>query len=535
MEPQLLLEEENKLESPIRSISLTNARKRFVLNVISNVAYIGAQAFLTLWMTPFFIGYLGLAAYGMIPLIQNVIAYTAVLTTAFDTAVSRYLTIELGRGDEKASNKTFNTALFSIIGLFIIISPVLVIIALLFPSIFNVPIGWETDAKWLVLLTAISFLVSVTGGIFAVSTYVHSEFLKLNIVNFIGLFSRIIIIIALFSLFLPHLWYAGLGTLVGALVVLAGCIILWRILTPELKISRSAYDRSILKELTEMSWWVVVNMAGAMLLSRVDLIVVNMYFGAAMTGAYASLIQFTFLMEYLVTAAGSVIRPVIFIKYAQQDFKGLRNISVQSIKLLGYGMALPVGLLCGFSQPFLSLWLGPAYIYLRWLLIAILIHQALNYSVRPLLLVQNAYNKVRWPGIVTLMCGIASLVLGILFARWNIWGVIGVALAVGLTWTVKNALYMPIYTARIMELKWWAFFPSLSSSIIGTLFVLMISYGITLIKMPDNWFALIGMMIIVSILYILIVWFLGLNRNDRKLIINLIPSFKQFQKIIPTS
>ena len=535
MEPQLIAEKSNTLESPPNAISLGHARRGFTINILSNIAFVGSQAVLTLWLTPYFIGYLGLAGYGMIPLIQNIVTYTGILTTSFNSAVSRYLTIELGRGDDTASNKTFNTALFSILGLFIVLSPAIMVLAVVFPHLFNVPIGWETDASWLVMLTAFTFFVAVAGGIFSVSAFVHSEFFKYNLANFAGIFARVFCVIALFSLFSPHLWYAGIATLIAAFVSFTGYVILWRKLTPELKIQRSAFDRTQFVEITTMGGWLVVNMAGAILLSRVDLIVVNMYFGAAMTGAYASLVQFTFLMEYLVTAAGNVVRPVILIKYAQQDMEGLRILSAQSVKLFGYGMALPVGLLCGFAQPFLSIWLGPTFTYLSWLFVAILVHQALNYSVRPLLFVQNAYNKVKWPGIVTLICGIASLVLGILFARWNIWGVIGVALAVGLSWTIKNALYMPVYTALIMKLKWWTFFPSLIPSILGTVFVMLISYGFTLIKMPGNWFSLIGMVISVSIFYTFLVWFFGLNRTDRKLIISLLPFLNKFRIIFQAS
>jgi membrane protein EpsK len=515
--------QKSQLEQTPLSPSLSIARKRFILNVLSNVAYIGAQAVLTLWMTPYLIGYLGIAAYGMIPLAQNLVSYTSVLTTALNTAVSRFLTIELEQRQLHAANKTFNTALFTILGLFLFLTPAILATALAFPNIFNIPPGWEKDTSWLFILMAFTFFVSVTGGVFSVSAFVYSEFLKYNLANIIGLLSRVGCLVILFSFFSPQLWYAGLGALLSAGISLLGYLILWRKLTPELKIVKSAFDRTKLNEQVGMGGWVVVNMVGAMLLSRVDLIIVNAYYGAEMTGGYASLAQFTLLMEYLTGAAGNVIRPVILIKYARQDIQGLRILCIQAVKMLGYSMALPIGLLCGFSKPFLSLWLGSSFQYLAILMVAILIHQAVNYSVRPMLFVHTAYNKVRWPGIVTLLCGIASLALGISFATWDYWGVIGIALAVGLTWTVKNAIYMPIYTAHIMKLKWWSFMPSLAPGITGTLFVGMLAYCVTLIIMPANWFVLAGLSFVVSLGYIALVWMVGLNKSDRELIAGLLP------------
>jgi membrane protein EpsK len=447
----------------------------------------------------------------------------AVLTTALNSAVSRFLAIDLGKGDISAANKTFNTALLGLVGIILVLSPAIFIGSWAFPSLFQVPSGWEKDASWLFLIVALAFLVTVIGNNFAISPFVHSRFLLGNVVNLAGLLARVGFIVTLFSVFSARIWYAGGGILVGALVSLLGYVVLWRKLTPELHVKVSAFDRSRLKSLMGMGGWVVVNMAGAMLLARVDLIVVNAYFGATMTGGYGSVAQFSLLLEYLVSAVATTIRPVVLAKYAQQDFPGLQRLAFQSVKLLGLTLALPVGLLCGFSRPLLTIWLGPAYEYLSPLLIVIVCHQSLNLSVRPLLDVQNAHNRVRWPGIVTLLSGGATLILAILFAAWGKWGAVGVAVAGGIAWTAKNGVYMPIYTARIMKLPWWTFLPALSASIIGTLFVGMASYGSTLVKMPDNWLSLAESGASISLLYAVIVWTMGLRHEERQLLKNLLP------------
>jgi membrane protein EpsK len=531
MDTSIGIDDNENMEQTPHSIGLTSARKHFIVNILSNAAYIGTQAVFTFWMTPYLIGFMGMAAYGMVPFTQNIVSYTAVLTTALNNAVTRFLTIQLEKGQYEEANKTFNTALFSVLALFILLTPATLVMALAFPNIFNIPAGWETETSWLFILMALNFIISVTGGYFSVSTFVHSEFLKFNLANFAGLFSRICCLVVLFSLFSPHLWYAGISTLLGTLISLLGYVLLWRKLTPELKINIFNFDRTKLKEQLGMGGWVVVNMVGSMLLSRVDLIIVNAYFGAIMTGGYASLTQFTLLMEYLVATAANVIRPIILIKYAQQDFLGLKKLCNQSVKLLGYGMALPVGLLCGFSKPFITLWLGLDYQYLSILMIAILIHQALNYSVRPMLYIHNAYNRVRWPGIVTLICGLGSMIFGIMMAIWNPLGVVGVALAVGLTWTIKNAIYMPVYTAHIMKLKWWSYLPSLLPSMLGTILVWCLAYLFCYINMPDNWFALAGASAVVSILYAIFVWAVGLKHEDRSLLIGFLPFLKRAENL----
>jgi membrane protein EpsK len=217
------------------------------------------------------------------------------------------------------------------------------------------------------------------------------------------------------------------------------------------------------------------------------------------------------------------IRPIILLKYAQQDFSGLKQIASQSIRLLGWFLAIPTGLLCGFARPFLSLWLGSSFAYLDILLIIMVCHLGLNLCVRPLLRVQTAYNKIRWPGIATVITAVAFLVLASVVAKENPIGVAGVALISTISWTVRNTIYMPIYTARIMKLQWWAFFPDLFASIAGTLFVGLVSYAVTRFYSPDGWISLGISAVLVSLIYAVLVWFAGMRRSERRLVMSLVP------------
>jgi membrane protein EpsK len=485
--------------------------------------YIASSTAANLWLTPFLIGHLGIAAFGMIPLVTSVTAYMSVLTTALNTALSRFLVIDLERGDVRAANSTFNTTLFGLITIILALSPIVLGVSLAFPTLFNVPPGWEADASCLFVLVALTSFVTVVGSSFAVSPFIYSRFLESNVVSFVGLLTRVGPIALLFSLLPARLWYAGSGALMAALVSLLGFVLLWRKWTPGLHVQITAFDRSRLRALTGMGGWVTVNTLGGMLLARTDLLVVNAFFGAALTGGYGSVAQFSIFINYMASAAATVLRPIILIKYAQQDLIGLQRLASQSVKLLGLSLALPVGLLCGFARPLLAVWLGPDYQFLSVLLVILVGPLSLNLSVRPLLYVQSAYNKVRWPGIATLVSGVVSLVLAVVAGMWGGWGASGVALAVAVAWTAKQGLYVPIYTARIMKLAWWSFLPTPIPVVTVTLLVGIAAYALTLVRMPTNWLELAGSAAILSLLYAAGVWGIGLSRADRQLLRELLP------------
>jgi O-antigen/teichoic acid export membrane protein len=523
MQPDTAAKGLRDTREPSARTLIGSARKGFLVNVSSNIAFMVVRTVASLWFTPYLIGHLGIAVYGMVPLVNSVTAYMQILTSSLNSAVTRFLTIDLEQGDKLTANKTFNTALFGVVGLVVALSPVVLVLSFTFPYLFDVPPGWEREASWLFAAVAVAFLVSVIGSNFAVSSFAHSQFLLRNIVQFAALLARIGFVVALFSLLSRRLWYVGGGVLIAELVAFLGHTLLWRKLTPELRVQITTFDRSRLRSLMGMGGWVTVNRVGAMLLKRVDLIVVNTVFGAAMTGGYGSVLQFSILINTLAGAASTVVTPVIMRKYAQRDFVGLQRLCSQAVKLLGLALALPVGLLCGLSRPLLSIWLGPSFQDLNVLLVFVVAHLTLNLSVLPLAYVQSAYNKVRWPGIVTLLSGGANLGLAVLLALWGGWGAVGVAVAGAVTWTAKNALYMPIYTARIMKSPWWTYLPSLSASVVGTFLVGMATYGLTLVRMPNSWLTLAGSAAVVSLLYAVGVCGVGLNRADWQLLKYLLP------------
>ena len=135
-------------------------------------------------------------------------------------------------------------------------------------------------------------------------------------------------------------------------------------MTPQLHIDRYDIDRQRFRALVGLSGWSAVNQAGSLLLMQVNLLVVNAMFGAEMTGRYGSLLLFPALIDTMTGTVVSVLSPAIMTRYAVGDIEGMRRLASRSVKLLGVGLALPVGLLCGFGRPLLNLWLGPEFAHL---------------------------------------------------------------------------------------------------------------------------------------------------------------------------
>jgi hypothetical protein len=181
-------------------------------------------------------------------------------------------------------------------------------------------------------------------------------------------------------------------------------------------------------------------------------------------------------------------------------------------------IALPIGILCGLAKPLLALWLGPDYSDLSWLVVALVGHLCVNLAVVPLFPIQEATNKVRVPGILTLVMGVANTGLAVALAKWSGWGYISIAIAGAIMLTAKNTLFTPLYAARIIELPWYTFIPSLLTGILGFVTVGAVSFLGAASSPSMSWGQLALIVASISGGYLIAAYFLGLNSGDRKLL-----------------
>lgn len=494
------------------------ARLRFVSNVAANACYIVLNITIMLWYIPFLVSHLGVAAYGMIALANSLVMYGALVRTSLDVSITRFLAIDLNTGNTVSANGTFNTALaLSVIACSALLVPVGILTYFL-PALFNLPAGLERATQFLFASVCAAFLVTILSSNFGAASLIKHRFDLRNIVNSLTLLTRVGIIALCFTVWPATLWHVAAAFVISAMIGLAGDVVVWRRLTPELHLNYRDIDRHHFRALSNLTGWSAVNQTGTLLLMQVDLLIVNAMFGAEMTGRYGAVLLFPALIHMLTEAVAVVLSPAIMARYAEGDIDGMRRIARHSVKLLGVALALPVGLLCGFGAPLLHLWLGPEFTQLNVLLILLVGHLAVNLAIRPLAYVATAFNKVKVQGLLTLALGFANIGLAIALARWSGWGVAGVAAAAAIVWTIKNCLFLSSYCATLLRFPWWSFYVPLTAGALGTLAVAFAGRFVSQLWWPSNWLALGAMAVTIAVLYSIIAYFLCLNRLDRELL-----------------
>jgi O-antigen/teichoic acid export membrane protein len=492
-------------------------------NLAANIAYFLVSIVIGVLLVPYFVSTLGVAAYGLIPLATSITGYVAIVVQSLNTAVTRFLTIDLQRGDYAAANRTFNTSLFGLTAVILLMIPVVLVVAYFVPSIFNVPAGQEAGAILLFLGVSASFLIRAWSGNFTVQLFAYNRLDLQNLVNFTNLIVQTGLIVLLFTLFGPDLALIGGAHLTGAVVASVVSSALARRICPHLRVSIRSFDCRRVKDLCGTGWWLVIDQMGFLFLFQIDIIVVNMLFGATSAGEYAIALQWRILLEAVAGTLVSVLIPTILTYYALKQTENLIVVSLSAVKFMGLAMALPVGLICGFAPQLLTIWIGNEYANLAPLMVLLTAHLAVNMSVKPLFPVNVAHNRVKVPGLMTVLFGTVNLVLAIVIPLVTGWGYYGVAVAGVIILTLRHTLFVPWYTARVLNIRMTAYLKSLVPGALATLFIAGAAAGITIMVPLPSLFILVFAGTVIALGYGVVVLALGFTPFEKQLFDSYLP------------
>jgi O-antigen/teichoic acid export membrane protein len=523
----ILRRENNILESALaKNTSIPRSfADQLPRNIFANIIYFLSNVVIGIILVPYFVSKLGVAAYGLIPLATSITGYVAIVVQSLNISVSRYLTVDLQREDYVAANRTFNTALFGLSAVVLLMVPVVVVVAWFVPSIFQVPAGQESGVILLFLGVCTSFLIRSWTGNFTVQLFAYNRLDLQNLVNLVNHIVQTLLIVLSFSIFGPNLALVGGAYMAGAIIASGVSIVLARRVCPYLRISIHAFDRTRVKDLCGMGWWIVVDQIGSLLLLSIDLIVVNLLFGATSAGKYAIALQWVILLRAVAGLLSGVLTPTILSYYALGQTDTLIRITKSAVKLMGLAMALPIGLVCGFAPQLLTVWVGPEFTNLSPLMVLLTVHLSINLAVLPLFPINVAYNRVRVPGVMTLVMGIGNISLAVALPLLTGWGYYGVATAGAIVLTTKNTFFTPWYATKILGVDVHTFTRSMLPGILASILVAS-SATILASFMPfaPLLAAIVFASVFISLIYFAAVWSFGLNGFERRLFESYIPS-----------
>ncbi|EFE6717243.1 O69 family O-antigen flippase, partial [Escherichia coli] len=240
--------------------------------------------------------------------------------------------------------------------------------------------------------------------------------------------------------------FVGIAMILSELIALILTICLWRKLTPEINLKLFYFSKKKVGELSKFAMWLIIDQVGYVLFIKMDLLLVNKFFGAKESGRYSIATQFSDLLRSFAGLMAGVLAPVIMILHAKNELERIVTVTKTFVMILSLTIAIPISIICVFSQELIHFWLGQD-INIQTLIWIVTFPLIINLGVLPLFSINVAFKKVKLPSVLNIVLALVGVFVSIILIRNTELGLLAVAAGFGFSLTLKNAVFIPIYAA----------------------------------------------------------------------------------------
>lgn len=503
--------------------------QRFSANLVTNIVYTVCNALIGVLLVPYYLETIGNLAYGIIPVATSFISYVVLVMSALNVSIGRYLTFDLRASDVNKANQTFNTALFVLVIIVAILTPLAILLSLSAPSLFNT-LGLSTvDVTGLFLGISLATLLTVLGGGITQTLFAKNLFYVRNTLLLSQVFLQVVFIVVFFNLFQPSLLLVGIAYLLAALIYVVFSLVSLHVFSKEFTISRRYVSKDRFKDLLSMTLWTLVQNAGMLLRFNIGILVVNIVCGLLAGTYYSIIVSFYSLLIAAVAMLTSLFGPLVFSYVSKNDFTGLKNFYYIALKVTCLTSALLLGIIFVYAPEILRLWVGEQYVMLAPLVylsvIPVYFYAPINFVSTAL--VANLRHKQY--GIIYCLFGVFMIPLSIILTI--LFGISGVLIAGIIISVLCDFIVMVFYASRLIRDNTLRLYANYIYGIFLTPIIVIIGYLVKHVFLGDTIISLILGCLSITIITIPIVLFIFLRKSERKLIRPCLPKF--IQLIIP--
>lgn len=338
---------------------------------------------------------LGVEDFGIYNVVGGVVAMFSVFSGSLATAISRFITFELGKNNKDRLNKVFSTAVSIQILLAVFIIFIAEIAGVWFlNNKMIIPENRLHAANWVLQLSIFSFAVNLISVPYNAAIIAHE---KMSAFAYISIFEVVMKLIICYSLFISP---------VDKLITFA---VLLFILSISLRLIYGIYckkhfaecqynlilDKKLFKEIAGFAGWSSFTLVAYSLYNSGLNILLNLFFGPVVNAARGIAVQVQNAVQGFSRNFQTALNPQIIKSYAEKDLKRVYTLIFAGSKysfFLMFFLSLPIIL---EANIILSLWLKDVPEHTVTFVRLILVIVTIDSIGGPLYCAQQATGKIR--------------------------------------------------------------------------------------------------------------------------------------------
>ena len=497
--------------------------KQLIINLMTTLIVLVINIGINFGLSKYIVSSIGEEAYGFISLANSFISYATIFTVALNSMASRFITIDIQKGNVESANKYFSSVLIAnIFIVFLLVIPSLISIFYL-DSFINISPKILIDVKLLFLFIFINFFVSLIGGVFTIATYCTNKLYLSSLKNMESYILKALIIITLFILFKPAIFYVGIATLIAGLYVFLFNIKFTKELLPDIRISKNNFSKKKVKILLFSGLWNSITNLGNVLTDGLDLIISNLVIDASTMGIVALAKVPSTVVNNVISSIANVFQPQIIQYYSKNDINGVVRETEKGMKICGVFGNIPFCYVVAFGFMFCKWWMSDINNSLLSILCIItFINIFTGGLITPLYNIFTITNKVRGNALLNIGSGILSILIVLLLLKitnFGVYAIVGVSTVIGF---IKGFIVIPIYSAKCLNVNIKIFFSTIIQYFLTSLIMIFAFYIISLFIHPNSLITIVLSICLCGVIGILINYFVFLNKDEKISLVNLI-------------
>lgn len=501
---------------------MPNQRK---IGVLLSYTLSAVQIIVNLLYVPLLLHTVGSAEYGLFQMIGSIIAYMNVITSTLSAGATRYYSKFLVLNDKQGMVNTIGILKKIYRWANVIITAVTILagvaIRVAYAKSFT---EWQMTESLLILsLLAINMMVTLNNTI-SISVIVANE-------KFIFFKSSTIVMTVLQPLLVVlGVTFFPYALTVSIMQLLSNTLIrIWQhwYATHRLGMTSEGFhnDPVLQKGILTFSSSIILAAIADQIFWRTDQLVLGYFYGPQTVAAYSVGSQIVNSYMPLGLAITSIFLPRISeLWHKEHDLHSISLLFTKVSRITLYPLLLVLTGFIAFGQSFIRLWAGPEYAVGYWVAVIELTPFTIDLMQSIGLTILQVMNKYSFRAYAYFAAAIINIVLTIILVHK--YSSIGAAIASGVTILVCSGFIVNWYFSYKIHLEMGYFWRNIIPEIIPSLVWCAIgTYAWSHKPFGTSWFTLAGGILLYTLGYCLICYWICMNQYERNMISKLILRF----------
>ena len=283
---------------------------------------------------------LGVEDFGIYNVVGGVVAMFSMLSGSLSSAITRFITYELGTGNQENLKKIFSSSVTIQIGLAVLIIVLAEAVGVWFLNVkMNIPDARMAAANWVFQFSILTFAINLVSVPYNATIIAHermSAFAYISILEAIGKLAIAFLIVI--SPIDKLIFYAILMCAVALVIRFAYGIYCKKHF--EECTYHFIFDKELLKRMFGFAGWNFIGATSAVLRDQGGNVVINLFCGPAANAARGIAFQVNTAISGFVTNFITALNPQITKSYAAGDRKYMMTLIFQGARLSFYMLLL---------------------------------------------------------------------------------------------------------------------------------------------------------------------------------------------------